>query len=148
MTRRFTGWHMTGIMVAFFAIVVGVNVVMATQAIRTFGGSVVDNSYVASQRFNRWLDAARAQEELGWRADAAVAPDGCVALKLVAPAGAGIRARIVHPLGRQPGRMLALRAAGSGQYLSEAPIPTGRWTLRVQVEAAGRTARFEQEVRR
>ena len=64
MTRRFTGWHMTAIMFAFFGVVVSVNMLMATLATRTFGGTVVENSYVASQSFNRWLAEARAQDRL------------------------------------------------------------------------------------
>ena len=53
--RRFTGYHATMIIVAFFAVVVGVNMVMARFALSTFGGTVVDNSYVASQKYNEWL---------------------------------------------------------------------------------------------
>jgi len=63
MTKRFTGWHMTGILLGFFGIIVAVNFTMATLATRTFGGVVVQNSYVASQRYNEWLKAARAQAE-------------------------------------------------------------------------------------
>jgi nitrogen fixation protein FixH len=53
--RRFTGRHMTGILVAFFGVVMTVNFTMAYVAISGFGGTVVDNSYVASQNYNRWL---------------------------------------------------------------------------------------------
>ncbi len=49
--------------VAFFAVVIAVNVVLANRAIGTFPGLEVQNSYVASQTF----DAERAaQEGLGW----------------------------------------------------------------------------------
>ena len=54
MTKPFTGWHMTAILVGFFSTVIAVNVYMAHAAISTFGGTVVDNSYVASQEFNGW----------------------------------------------------------------------------------------------
>src|SRR3546814_8818871 len=59
--RRFTGWHMTAILIAFFAAVIAVNMLMATVAVRSFGGTVVENSYVASQKFNGWL-AQRSEE--------------------------------------------------------------------------------------
>ena len=71
--RKFTGWHMTGILVAFFGVVVTVNIVMARAAIGTFGGTVVENSYVASQKFNGWLDQAKAQDKMGWTVDASMA---------------------------------------------------------------------------
>jgi len=57
-TGPFTGKHFAVIIVAFFAVVIGVNLFMATQASATFGGVVVENSYVASQEFNKWLDEA------------------------------------------------------------------------------------------
>ena len=55
-TGPFTGRHITIIMVAFFAVVIAVNLLMARYATSTFGGVVVENSYVASQNFNKWLD--------------------------------------------------------------------------------------------
>ena len=80
----FTGWHMLAICVAFFGVVIAVNVVMADLAISTFSGEVVENSYVASQRFNGWLDEAKAEAEMltveiieRARAEArAIAPEG------------------------------------------------------------------------
>jgi nitrogen fixation protein FixH len=57
---------MLAAMIAFFAVVISVNMVMATAATRTFGGKVVENSYVATQKFNTWLDKAAAQRRLGW----------------------------------------------------------------------------------
>jgi len=63
--RPFTGRKMAAIMVAFFAVVIIVNVYMAREASSTFGGVVVENSYVASQQYNRWLDEASAENALG-----------------------------------------------------------------------------------
>jgi nitrogen fixation protein FixH len=40
---KFTGWHMTTILVAFFGVVIAVNFFMARMAVGTFGGTVVDN---------------------------------------------------------------------------------------------------------
>ena len=57
MQRAFTGRHMAAIMVAFFGVVIVVNLLNARLASSTFGGEVVENSYVASQDFNRWLVA-------------------------------------------------------------------------------------------
>jgi nitrogen fixation protein FixH len=59
MGRQFTGgtWRR---MVAFFGVVIAVNLTMARLAIGSFGGVVVENSYVASQKFNGWLDRPRA----------------------------------------------------------------------------------------
>lgn len=152
MTRRFTGWHMTAIMVAFFGVVIAVNFVMARDAVRTFGGEVVENSYVASQRYNGWLAEARAQEREGWRADPAIRPDGRLAMTVARRAAAVDGARVVvvaqHPLGTLPDRMLTLGATGTaGQYLSSARLPAGRWLLRITIDQGGKRAHFDDEVR-
>jgi nitrogen fixation protein FixH len=64
--REFTGRHMVMITVAFFGVIIAVNVLMAVAASRTWTGLVVDNSYVASQEFQEKADAARSQAEAGW----------------------------------------------------------------------------------
>ena len=76
MRKPFTGRHFTLIMVAFFGVVIAINLVMARYASATFGGVVVENSYVASQRFNSWLGKARTQDALGWDATATRERDG------------------------------------------------------------------------
>ena len=63
MTREITGWHVTGIFVLAFGIIIAVNVTLAVNAVRTFPGLEVKNSYVASQSFDR---ERAAQERLGW----------------------------------------------------------------------------------
>lgn len=137
MTRKFTGRHMAVLIVGFFLVVIAVNVVMARFALSTFGGTVVDNSYVAGQRFNGWLRQAEAQKALGWAADVSRGADGRVALSATASGdvldGATVTAVAQHPLGRAPDVALGFRAAGDGRYLSERPLPEGRWNLRVRI---------------
>ena len=61
--REITGRHVLLGMVGAFGVIITVNVVMAWQAVSTFPGLEVKNSYVASQTF----DAERkAQLALGW----------------------------------------------------------------------------------
>jgi nitrogen fixation protein FixH len=58
--RRFTGWHMLAIMLAFFGTIISVNVLMAYYAGASWSGMLSKNTYVASQDFNK--NAARARE--------------------------------------------------------------------------------------
>ena len=132
--RRFTGWHMTGILVAFFAVVIAVNMLMATLAVRSFGGVVVDNSYVASQKFNGWLEAARAQEAQGWRETIAIDAQRRVQVSLADAAGAplngvAVTATAAHPLGRAPDIALSFREVAPGRYSADRTLPAGRWRL-------------------
>lgn len=149
---RFTGWHMTIILVAFFAIVILVNIVMATLAVRSFGGKVVENSYVASQQFNGWLEQARRQDRLGWRSAIALTPARHVRLTVhsaeSAPVTAArVSAMAVHPLGRAPDVALSFRETAPGTYEATGALPQGRWQLNVRIEAQGARKLILQELR-
>jgi nitrogen fixation protein FixH len=50
-----TGRKVAAIFVVFFGVIMAVNFTMASFASSTFGGVVVKNSYVASQKYNGWL---------------------------------------------------------------------------------------------
>lgn len=144
----FTGWHFTGIMIAFFGVVVGVNLIMAKAASATFGGVVVENSYVASQNFNEWLAEARTEKALGWSAKAERLTDGRVAVTVTgAPDDAGLTAVARHPLGRAPDRALAFDRAADGRFVSRQILPAGRWRVRFEAVAGSARWRTEQDVR-
>jgi len=146
MSRPFTGWHMTAVITGFFGVVIAVNILMATLASTTFGGTVVDNSYVASQNFNRWIAAGRAQAALGWQVK--VGLDEARHIRVIAkvPAGAVVSATATHMLGQLPEQKLGFTALGQGVWRSAAAVPAGRYHLHIQVRAAGQTADFTDEV--
>ena len=61
--RQITGRHVLFGFVAAFSVIISVNLLLAFQAVKTFPGLEVKNSYVASQEFNIRKSA---QEGLGW----------------------------------------------------------------------------------
>jgi len=139
---------MAAIMVGFFAVVIAVNLFMARQASATFGGVVVDNSYVASQHFNRWLDEAAAERALGWKADLGRTVDGRVTLALAGPATASIRGVARHPLGRQSDVTLRFVPTGTGRFVTDEVLPAGRWRVRIEARGeGGKLWRSEGDVR-
>ncbi|WP_232492815.1 FixH family protein [Novosphingobium kaempferiae] len=174
--QNFTGGHMTAILVAGFGVVVAVNVTMATLASTTFGGIVVENSYVASQDFNRWLDEAAREKALGWRLDARRGKEGRVVVDLgIAPSilrqaqderngdnslpmkpaqaepveAPAARATLIATARHPLGRLpdVALTFRHEGtRWISTQPLPAGRWILRFEVEAQGRHWRTQQEI--
>ena len=145
-TKRFTGYHMTAILVAFFGVVIAVNLVMARFAIATFGGTVVDNSYVASQQYNGWLQAARDQKALGWSTrlnlDSERSPH-LVVTKAGAPL-AGLIAKGVasHPLGRAPDIALTFYTDADHSLRAHQSLPPGRWQVRVELKQGPAEARL------
>lgn len=144
MKRTFSGRQMSAILVAGFGVVIAVNLSAAVVAKRTFGGVVVENSYVASQNYNDWLQRAAEQRALGWSVEPHRLADGRVAVTLAAvPDGARIEGEARHPLGRQPDMTLRFGADG----VSREALPPGRWTLRLTVHAGGREMRVESDLR-
>lgn len=148
--RRFTGRHMTSILVAFFAIVIAVNVTMARFAMATFGGKVVENSYVASQNYNRWLERADAQARLGW--DAGVTLDAgrhvLVTIRKEGRSLEGVRASatVNHPVGRTAPVALGFEPAAGGRLRSVEPLAVGRWRLDLIVRRGADEARYREDL--
>lgn len=145
MTRHFTGRHMLIVMVAFFGTVIAVNITMAMFATRTFGGTVVDNSYVASQKFNGWLQAARDQDALGWSLGLTMAENRypvIVAAAGEAPlVGAVVTATAKHPVGRAPDIALSFTEVAPGQFRAAQPLPAGRWNIHMEAARDGAVLR-------
>lgn len=144
---RFTGWHMLAVMVGFFGVVIAVNFTMARIAIGSFGGVVVENSYVASQNFNTWLAAARAQDALGWQVTQERTADGHLAVRLLGvPGPVSVSGHARHPLGRRPDMQLSFVRKAEGFYTSSAALDEGRWIVRLQVTGDGKVWRSEKEL--
>ena len=66
------GWHVFAMFAFGFSIIIAVNLTLAWNAVRTFPGLEVSNSYVASQSFDSDLAA---QTALGWEVTAVLAGD-------------------------------------------------------------------------
>jgi nitrogen fixation protein FixH len=144
-----TGRKVAAIFVVFFGVVAAVNFTMARFASSTFGGVVVENSYVASQKFNGWLDAAKAQQALGWQVSLARLPDDRVALRIAGagPAGLTLVGQARHPLGRAPDQALDFAVASDGAFVSRQALPAGRWLVRFEARQGSATYRDELELR-
>jgi nitrogen fixation protein FixH len=140
MTRRFTGWHFTAIITAFFGVVAAVNLTMAVLATRTFGGVVVENSYVASQKYNGWLEAAKRQQELAWTIEPTLDEQRLVTIELSID-GARVSGFARHPLGREADVPLAFVTTGA-QARSVNALPPGRWNIHLLVRRGESEARL------
>ncbi len=137
MNREFTGKNMAAILVIGFGIVAAVNFLMASYAVSGFGGVIVENSYVASQKFNGWLEEAERSKALGWTAQI-TREDGYLLVKTNSvPADATVSANLRRPLGEQETLTLAFADMGEGQFRSTAPVDAGRWTVRLAITAGG-----------
>lgn len=140
MTKRFTGRHAAAILIAFFGVVIAVNLTMAAFATRTFGGVVVENSYVASQKYNGWLAAAKRQEKLGWTVTSGLDSERHVNVA-VSVDGAEADGFARHPLGRAADIPLTFNAAND-VLRSNQSLPAGRWDVHLLVRKGPDDARL------
>jgi nitrogen fixation protein FixH len=134
--REFTGKHMLLSMLAFFGVIVAVNLTMAVFASTSWTGLVVKNSYVASQAFNRELEAAKAQAALGWSGDI-IYTDGAIELSLLDKLGAPVFLdQVVVQVGRpafeQSDHKLAMVNQGNGVYRAEDALEPGVWQVSIR----------------
>ncbi|TIV71537.1 MAG: cytochrome oxidase [Mesorhizobium sp.] len=154
--REFTGRHMLISILAFFAVVIGVNVTMATLARRSWTGLVVENTYVASQQFNEEARKGRAQAALGWTGKLIIA-SGVVHYSLVDSQGKpvpldGVRMLFRHPAYEAEDEAVTLAAAvdasaGNTQEFAARHTPKdGVWIVEIDADA-GLTLPF-RDVRR
>src|SRR6266568_3426400 len=74
--KPLTGRKVLIIIVAFFGVVIGVNMVMMRLAIRTLPGTEVDSAYSASLAYEKEIAVARDQNARNWRVDAQVERSG------------------------------------------------------------------------
>lgn len=149
MTREFTGRHMLAAMLAFFGVIIVVNLIMAGFATRTFGGKVVENSYVASQKYNGWLAEARAQRKAGWKGELTLDSDRrpilVAAIGRGPLAGATVTAVARHPVGRKDDIALGFEEIGPGVYRASESLPAGRWTLHFNASQGAREYRMIED---
>ena len=146
--RPFTGWHMLAILLGCFAVVLFVNVLMARLALSTFSGEVVENSYDASPRYNGWLDQAKVERALGWRAGFTTQGDR-LSIALVDGKGQPVRAaqlnaHATHPLGAVIDLPLRFDETAPGVYTTT--LPAGRWQIHLLAQAQGHSWHHMAEV--
>jgi nitrogen fixation protein FixH len=139
---QITGWMVLGFMIAFFAVIVGVNAFMAHAAITTFGGVETESSYQAGQTFERDVAMARAQDAQHWQVDAklARATDGTTLLDIAAHdksgalvSGVTASAQFARPTDRRLDRSIAIQQSGPGHFVGNADLATGQWDLVIEL---------------
>jgi nitrogen fixation protein FixH len=138
-----TGKHVFAITATAFAVIIGVNMVLAFKAVSTFPGLEVDNSYVASQGFN---DRKAAQEDLGWTMTPGY-DTGRITLAFHDRDGTPVQVSDLQVLvGRTTeateDQWPAFTSVGVG-YAADVPLAQGKWMVKVTARSLDGTL-FEQ----
>jgi nitrogen fixation protein FixH len=144
--RELTGRMVLAMVLAFFALIFGVNAYMALKAVSTFGGVDTESSYRAGKMFERDVAVAKAQDERHWQVEATVAPTagGNAVLDIVARDSSGASlsgltaiAQLERPTDRRLDRVIVASEGTPGRFYGSATIPAGQWDLVIDLWRGG-----------
>ncbi|MEM7569656.1 MAG: FixH family protein [Pseudomonadota bacterium] len=149
--KRLSGKTVLVILVGFFAIVIGMNALMASYALGTFDGTTEDDAYRKGLGFNERIAAQADAADLGWSlgVSAKVLDEASQTVRIdITPEGVEYPA-IDGQLWRQTAKgmdvALPFVPAGDGTYSAVADLPAlGRWELRVTARKRDADVRFRQ----
>ncbi|TYL71152.1 FixH family protein [Bradyrhizobium cytisi] len=145
--KPLTGTKVLLMLVAFFGVVIGVNVTMAKLAIATLPGTDVDSPYAAGLTYDREISAAQDQAARNWQVSAHIErrTDGGVALQVEARDASGqpmtglkFDGRLERPTDKRADLAVELPEAGIGIYRGNAAsVAPGQWDLVIEGEVRG-----------
>jgi nitrogen fixation protein FixH len=146
--KPLTGRKVFLMLLAFFSIVIGVNMTMMKLAMLTLSGTEVDSAYSASLAYEKEIAAAHDQNARNWKIDAHIvrSADGGATLQVEARDNSGkpmsglkFQGRFERPTDRRADQPIALAETGIGIYRgSAAVIAPGQWDLVIEGGPAGR----------
>ncbi|MEM8790691.1 MAG: FixH family protein [Pseudomonadota bacterium] len=127
--KELKGYHVLGIALTAFAVIIAANMTMLFAATGSFPGLVVKNSYVASQG---WNTRTQAQQALGWVSDIRYG-EGYLSVTISGPDGAQIngldlRATVGRPTTDDHDRSVQL-VRDAGSYKALITLEPGAWRV-------------------
>ena len=140
-----TGRKVFALFALGFGTIIAVNAALAVNAVRTFPGLEVRNSYVASQHFD---EERAAQEALGWQAETRV-DEGRLVISLTGKDGAPVEPSVLgvtigRPTTDAEDRELKLLRDGAA-YVAAMPGGAGAWQVRIAARSDDGTP-FRQRI--
>lgn len=129
------GWHVAAGVIAFFTVVVGVDMAFLVTAYRTHPGQVEAKPYETGLIYNAELERQRAQAALGWRAGAEAQGRNIQVVledrEGVPLEGLTVSALLQRPATEQGRTELTLNQTGPGRYAAAVNL-SGTWDARIE----------------
>lgn len=136
----FTGKHFLAVIVSFFGVIIAVNVTMAYLAETTWSGLLADNTYVASQEFNKRAAHMRAMAATGIRGHLTANHEGIryvLTHPQKGPIGADkVVAAFHRPVGTKQDFTVTLNHEGNGVFTTGHPVLPGEWIVDLKTTVA------------
>jgi nitrogen fixation protein FixH len=143
--RELTGRVVLVAMLAFFGLIIGVNVVMIRAATSTFGGVETGSSYQAGLVFKHELAAAQEQNDRGWQVSLRLSHAGedtvfearaldhdARPVTALEPQG-----KFIHPADARRDLVVAMTEVAPGLYRGVTPAAFGQWTVQFDLSRDG-----------
>ncbi len=142
--RPLTGRMVLFMLLAFFGVIITVNMVMVRLASSTFSGRGDKNAYIAGISHNKSLAAVREQDNRAWKIDAnirRIAPGRSV-VSIVrsdggASTGAVVTVRFQHPSSGSLDRIVELPSVSANTWRHGLELPAGVWDMVIEMRAGG-----------
>lgn len=148
MPTTLNGYHVFGMIAAFFGVVFAVNGVMAFLALDSWSGLSTDDPYQRGLRYNATLEAMEQRDLLGWQESFSFAPAasgsdaqgetvGRITLEMRDRDGNLLEGLLVagqiwRPTNEGFDRPLKLEAVAAGRYVTNVTFPLkGNWLVRL-----------------
>jgi nitrogen fixation protein FixH len=142
-----TGRKVLVIVLAFFGVIIAVNVTMTVLAVETLSGTEVASAYAASLAYQNEIEAAQRQDDRHWQVSAAAKRDaaGNVNVSISARDAQGVplkglqlNVRLQRPVDKRLDRDAVLAEQAPGTYgVRFADIAAGQWDLVIEADSAG-----------
>lgn len=144
-------------MLAFFGVIIAVNLAFVYFALDSWPGLTTQKAYEEGLAYNKTLESAARQDAMGWQSRVSlgpVTPKGTrvLSLTMTGPGGPltglAAKAHLSRPLGEGLSVDGDLAEDRPGLYVALLRLPAlGRWQVEVTAQAAdGRTYRMRHEV--
>ena len=146
--KPLTGTAVLLMVLGFFAVVIGANMIMAYNAITTFSGLQSPKPYENGLAFNREIARAKAQSDRQWTTDATInkRPDGTTAISvhLTDAKGSPLRgyeltASLNSPTDIRRDHRMILAEGNFGDYMGSSLIERGQWDMAIEARQNGET---------
>lgn len=148
--KELTGQHVLIMLLAFFGIMLSVNVYFTVMAVKSFSGEDVPRSYRQGLDYNQTLESRAAQNELGWSAHVNAVADRVI-VEVRSASGEPIdnlqlTGGLHHPATLSNDQTLTFTPDGNGRYVAKIFGLQGRWKLKAIAVEDQAEFRFESDL--
>jgi nitrogen fixation protein FixH len=149
---RLNGWHVLAMTVAFFAVVIAVDMSFLFIAYKTHPGQVSVTPYEDGLAHDADVARLAAQTRLGWKASLGNGPDGRLVFEMLDASGRplsglSVVGKLEHPATEEGSISVVFRQIAPGRYEAHPGKLTGAWDVTVDSrDAQGHPFRAERRL--